>query len=327
MKRAVVISSVLMVLVLMGCGDKEEDALFSGDSQTSEQIEFAIPLSSNQYSTIVGEFELETGEINFQVGEFSGGYTLQSANLKGELQSARDTFVENMSNVLKLKEANHDADSSGLRQSIEAAMGIASQGQMIFSGATVRGSAEALTEMRQKGIIVNVPNEKTTQSIKPAMAPQSSSHETWAPYRGTTYISRNCIFNTLFFDNRSGFNAESTYEHETHLYKQYANYGYSWSSNLPRAYKDTQFLDFGGLDNFTIGTLQASSIQPYKEYCAYMALCPESNINSELWIKGQIGYRYPSWIYSIWNVFALQTTIPAMYKSTAPMAGGVSWGY
>ncbi len=331
MKRVSVllVSALFLTLIIflpalfLGCGDQEE-ILSGGNNQESKQIEFVTPLRADSYATVASQFNLKTDEINFQIGEFSGGYTLRSDDLKKELLSAKSTFIENMSNALQFSSENNSPE---LRQNIQTVINIASQNQMLFSRATVRGSTEALAEMNQRGIAIIIPNEKVVQSSNPMTAPQSSSHETWAPYKGTTYVSRNCISNTFFFDNKAGFNSSSTYESETHLYKQYANYGGSWGSNLPMAYKDTQLLDSAGLDNFTVGCLQASSIQPYKEYFAYMALNPETNIKSELWIKGQIGYRYPSWIYSIWNVFPLATTKPGMYKGTAPMAGGVSWGY
>jgi len=326
---ALLVSTLFLIITIfaptlfLGCGDQEE-ILSGGNNRESKQIEFVTPLKAESYVAVANQFNLKTDEINFQIGEFSGGYTLKSGDLRKELLSIKSTFIENMSNALKF---NSEKDSSELRQNIQTALNVASQGQMFFLNATVRGSAEALLEMNQKGIATTMPDKKVIQSSNPMAAPQSSSHETWAPYKGTTTVTRNYLYNTFFFDNKAGFDSASTYESETHLYKQYANYGGFWSSNLPRAYKDTQLLDSAGLDNFTVGCLQASSIQPYKEYFAYMALTPETNIRSELWIKGQIGYRYPSWLYSLWNVFPLATTKPGMYKGTAPMAGGVCWGY
>lgn len=336
MKRVFVSSVLFLILticvsmIFWSCGDQEQISS-SGDNQESRQIEFVMPVGSDQYVTVAKEFDLKTEEINFQVGEFSGGYTLKSGDLKSELLATKNTFIKNMTDILKLKEMSPEKDS-GLYQNIQIAIDTASKNKMFFSGAIVRGSSEVLAEMSQKGIIVRIPDEKDIQNPQTIMAPQSSNHETWAPYKGTTYVSRNCIFNTLFFDNKAGFNSTSTYEHETHLYSKYANYGYSWSSNFPRAYRDTQFLDFlnpgGNLDNFTIGCAQASAIQPYTEYFTYMALCPESNIQSELWTKGQIGFRYPSWSYSTWSIFPVPNgTTSSMYKGVAPMTNTMSWSY
>lgn len=336
MKRATGLSALVLSLILIlctpvifwGCGD-EEETFAGGDNQASKQIEFVVPVKADQYANVAGEYNLRTEEINFQVGEFSGGYTLRSGDLKNELLSARETFIKNMADVLKLKEMDSKNDSAGLRQSIQAAINAAVQDRMLFSRATVRGSAEVLAGMSQKGIIAALPDEKVIQSAKPLAAPQSSSHESWAPYRGTTNVSRSYIFNTFFFDNGYRFAWENTYEHETHLYKFYANYGGCWFSNLPRAYKDTQLFEpNNNLDNFTIGSAQASSIQPYAEYFTYMTLTPESNVRSDLWIKGQIGSRNPSWYYWTWCIFAIATT-ERMYggANVAPMAGGVSWGY
>jgi len=117
--------------------------------------------------------------------------------------------------------------------------------------------------------------------------------------------------------------ASSTYEHETQVYnKNFADYNGYWSSNLPRAYYDTPFCD--SIDNFTIGSAQASSIRVNSQYYTYMALRAGSASNATVRTKGQKGHRWPSWCYSTWCIFADATT-SSMATFTAP--GGMSWWY
>lgn len=75
----------------------------------------------------------------------------------------------------------------------------------------------------------------------------------------------------------------------------------------------------------TIGCAQASSLQTYKQYYAYMTLKQQKTINPIVRIKGQLGHRSPSWCYSTYCIFADATT-QSMTTFTAPMSG-ICWQY
>ena len=142
MKRLHVLSMLALPLCLslsfplffLGCGDQEK-VIIDVANQETKQVEFVTPVRSEQYAILANEFDLETEEVNFQVSEFSGGYTLKSGNLESELLSVKDTFIENMSSVLKLKEMNPENDSPGLYQDIQVAISSALQDRIFFSGA------------------------------------------------------------------------------------------------------------------------------------------------------------------------------------------------
>jgi len=172
--------------------------------------------------------------------------------------------------------------------------------------------------------------------------------EIWAPYKGYSSVNQDKTYNNFYFQNIEGvFSDIETYEHETQVYNtEFADYDGYWSSNLPRAYYDTPFDD--EIDNFTIGSAQASDIVSNKRYYTYMALrkgndsdctgccsyhggvcctngvamccdgtalsescqaeCDKCKDFSIVRIKGQRGHRVPSWCYSTWCIFADETT-------------------
>ena len=94
------------------------------------------------------------------------------------------------------------------------------------------------------------------------IAVQSHAGETWAPYIGYTGIERNYAINYFVFNNTAGFDRSSTYEHENQVYgREFADYGGYWASNLPYGYYDTPAFDEKTIDNFTIGSAEASKIR------------------------------------------------------------------
>lgn len=101
--------------------------------------------------------------------------------------------------------------------------------------------------------------------------------EPWAPTHGYSSVNQQKTYNNFYFSSVEGnFTEEQTYEHETQVYNiQFADYAGYWSSNLPSAYYDTPFLD--DIDNFTVGSAQASNIASNKQYYTYMALRKGNN--------------------------------------------------
>lgn len=133
------------------------------------------------------------------------------------------------------------------------------------------------------------------------------SFQSWAPQYWYTEVSQTMANNTFVFSNVSAFSGNHTYEHETQIYdNDYADYGWVRDSNLPDAYKDTQFLD--DIDNFTIWSADASLIQTNTEYYTNMTLTAWTPSSATIRIKWQIGFRWPSYCYSTWCIFAEDTT-------------------
>ena len=140
----------------------------------------------------------------------------------------------------------------------------------------------------------------------------SSVSDSWIPYKGTSLVNQTQTYQTFYFDDVDLFLADTTYEHETQIYNtNYANFQGSWSSNLPRAYKDTSFLDT--IDIFTIWSADALQLQAEKQYYTYMKLTPWSQNTATIRIKWQKWYRNPFFCYSTWCIFASATSWTLMY--------------
>lgn len=183
-----------------------------------------------------------------------------------------------------------------------------------LSGMRVEG-AEATRLMREPAVRsvaavraeVVLPEPENTSSDR--IRAESTSHESWAPYLGYSDVNQSYIQQTFYFNKVSDFDSRSTYECETQIYDpNFANWGGYWSSNMPRAYLDTRFGDRPDIDNFTIGSAQASSFNTSTAYFAYMTLKAQTSKTAQVRVKGQKGHRTPSWCYSTWCIFADATT-------------------
>lgn len=110
-----------------------------------------------------------------------------------------------------------------------------------------------------------------------AIASLVQAGELWAPVRGYSSVSQEKAYNEFYFYNIEGIYADiDTYEHESQVYNvEFANYDNYSSSNLPNWYYGTPFLD--QIDNFTIGSAQASILLSNKRYYTYMALKKGNN--------------------------------------------------
>jgi len=157
-----------------------------------------------------------------------------------------------------------------------------------------------------------------------SVLPSHAAVSQWAPAGGESDVQKEYSYQRMWWTDTSGFGGSGTYEHETIVYNagfaNPANGGY-WSSNLPRAYKDTQFADT--TENFTVGSAAASSIATYVWYYTYYDLQPQSSSvpTSSVRINAQRGHRWPSWCYSTWCVWADESY--GLVVFTAP--AGLSW--
>lgn len=146
----------------------------------------------------------------------------------------------------------------------------------------------------------------------------------WSPVGGESDVQKEYTYQRMYWNDILGFGSNGTYEHETIVYNsgfaKPASGGY-WASNLPRAYKDTQFKD--STENFTVGSAAASSIATYTWYYTYYDLSPEnaSVATTDIRINGQRGHRYPSWCYSTWCVWGDESWGLVTFRAPA----GLSW--
>ncbi|MDR3207226.1 MAG: hypothetical protein LBT60_02740 [Oscillospiraceae bacterium] len=115
------------------------------------------------------------------------------------------------------------------------------------------------------------------------------------------------------------FNATNdTYEHELIFYNYdnnaYATFCSSFTSSLPNAYADTQFLDSNNEYNIAVGTTNAHNIMSGNNYTIKLTLNVTNSSSSRYKVQGQEGYYvvYPSTL----------TTFAETTSKIAPFATG-----
>lgn len=188
--------------------------------------------------------------------------------------------------------------------------------------------------MLNSELILEVRPERNNQIKESNVSKLNSSlsSDDWAPSRGTSKVNQNLTYQTFYFrtDNLSKLKTDLTvtYEHETQIYDgNYADYDGYWSSTMPNSYLDTDFGDSSSLDNFTIGSSNASSFVEDEKYYTYMSLkAGTSKAEAYVRIKGQKGHRFPSSCYSTWCIWA-DATSGSLTKGYTPHAGVNPWHY
>ncbi len=111
----------------------------------------------------------------------------------------------------------------------------------------------------------------------------------WSQFR-VDHIASNC-------------SANSTFEIETHTTDDGGHFldhwVYTWYSNLPTAYRDTNFGDFMNnidgtfTDQWTIGTAQLDEVQPWVNYRVTMWTFPGASGTDRFMSNGQLGTHLP----------------------------------
>ncbi|MEW6574497.1 MAG: hypothetical protein AB1374_12800 [Bacillota bacterium] len=147
---------------------------------------------------------------------------------------------------------------------------------------------------------------------------------TWAPTHGSLYTGQvgseyryiELWWNWSYFSNIKGLkyklNGSRDYnealEVETVFYnydgkaycKEYQGF---WTTNQPRAYRDTQVSDKSNEINFCIGCADANQFQENNYYYYYIKAKVNSSSGSKVKVGAQRSCRCPSYCYSTYCVF------------------------
>ncbi len=306
------------------------------------KVTFKEPVPLSKIKDAVKKNGVEITELYYQQGDIQGGYTIQSGvdidaaladfekqhrefitkfsadteNLVNDKSTGSVDKQRNIEMLNEIKFADSETKSKGLEIS-----SFETKTKKGLDALQAMGNIEHVEKIEKLSDKVALVVNKTLAQINPINV--AAAVETWAPNRGTSDVARTYTKQTFYFPNVTAFGSSDTYEHETQVYNSnFANYGNYWSSNLPYAYKDTQFLDT--LDNFTVGTSKASALVRDKQYYTHMSLTAGSASSATVRIKGQKGKRTPSSCYSTWCIFATATT-GSLATHTAP--SGLSWIY
>lgn len=337
---------ILLVMFLVSTKTNAGDEETLGYKQTESNdvvATFTSPMSPQELSSIVKENDVLPKEIYFEMHGVYGGYTPQPGeDIDTALKSMRKKHVKFLKFALTANKKNRKSLAKrnknkavgldDLTKQLSRVLKDTNYGQLKFSGIRIENDEKVLP-LLDRGLIqeFSTPTkDKTKEETEQETEYRdrrvySSYHESWAPFGGTSNVTRWQTYQTFYFNNTGEFGSISTYEHETQIYNgSFADYDGYWSSNLPRAYKDTQFGD--SIDNFTIGSSQASDIKTYTRYYTYIGLKPGSALSANVKIKGQKGHRWPSWCYSTWCIFADPgATTSALTDYNAP--GNTKWIY
>lgn len=335
---------VLLVMFLVSAKTDGEEGEMLGYKQKENNdviTIFVSPLSSRDLNSVVRQNGIQPKEIYYEMHGVYGGYTLQSGedieaalkNMKKKhFKFLRFALTTNKKAQKSLAKRDKTFGLKELNKQLSKVLRDTERGEFRFSGMKIEND-EKVFPLLDQGVIQNFsdqsakhPERRSEQKTEDGdRRVYSWYHESWAPFGGTSNVTKSQTYQTFYFNNVSEFGSTATYEHETQVYnKNFADYDGYWSSNLPRAYYDTPALDT--MDNFTVGSAEASSIQTYTRYYTYMGLRSGSASNATVKIRGQKGHRIFDWCYSTWCIKAEATTFPGrLAELTAP--GKVNWMY
>lgn len=153
----------------------------------------------------------------------------------------------------------------------------------------------------------------------------ASQVESWIPEEGyvlvqphQSFAGKRYVHNQFWWDDVSGFDIFSTYEHDfflnadpnskygggTYLYPHANVRGFPvvdyWASDLPFAYLDTRFGDPWYQPAYTIGSGFAKGISTYRWYYTYILTSNgTANVDTAA-LQGQRGHQSPQWCRTVW---------------------------
>lgn len=316
----------------------------SENEEARVEIKFSTPTTFSEIEQVVYQYGLSLKEINYEIsnpyGEtIYGGYTVDEDltldSAFADFQQKHEEFFREAVKILTADIKNQKEKSvvlglRNLRNQLSALFEDYKRDGLKLSSITVNDSPSLnLLSKDIRFARVEYVNNSARQSEKTfdslSSQPNALAGYPWSPYKGASKVTKSMTFQVFYFNNVSAFGSNSTYEQETQVYNtNFANYDNYYSTNLPSAYKDTQFADSNGVDNFTVGTSKASSLKNNTQYYTNMALRGQTASTATVRIKGQLGHRTPSWCYSTWCIFADATT-PSLTSFTAPISNQINW--
>ena len=318
------VCGIILILLLgawlISC-DQAQNVGMLEDDQRERVIAFEQPLTTQELVALTQNYGVKVQDITFEVGDITVGYRLKGEDFQQEMQEALRLHQETLSQILET------INSGSLRKELEESINLASNSPVSFIRANFIGNQDLLDKMIAHGVgqEFTIKEKQPVTSAAPIL--QSTSHESWAPYTGGITISGSYIYNTFTFNNVSDYGLMSAYEHETLVYNRaWADYKGYWSSNLPKAYLDTQAFDRGNIDVFAVGAALGENLRANKQYYTYIRLKQNQSANPNLiQVKGQLSYRIYPTCYSTWCIFGKAHTGAMTQFSYVPTCRG--WRY
>lgn len=185
-------------------------------------------------------------------------------------------------------------------------------------------TATSIAKLEQNTAIESAVEVPTTAQSQPGeegsvQTNNVGSDARWAPKRGYIstrcchvsgyrYVYQNFIWNDWRLRNLKRISSNVTYESDATYNREGGTYlgrVKSWSSNLPRAYRDTELLDSvtGDLRVMTVGTANAHRLRANKYYYTSIRATNGRKNSNAAGATAQNGYRYPPACYRAYCIF------------------------
>ncbi len=308
----------------------------TADSPATVTLQFDTPIQLEQLEPLTRKHRFQVSDLRVDYPGFTVLY-----HVDGTLAAARADFEEKHREFLRHMSHQLSTPAGQMlplntKNSVAVARNDLESGHIPVSYISV--TADAVPTLRGTRVRDDVmlsaparpaPQVQQKEMTKPGAQPNSNSHPSylWAPYGGSTDVSRVSYYQTFYFNHTELFNDKSIYEHAVQFYNiNYADYGNYASTNMPNAfvYVQQNANNTGTMDEYPVGCANARLLANGTRYFTYMVLKQQSASSALCRIKGQLYVR--AWWCPHWTCSDLAaTTSPPLYTYNVP--AGASWQY
>jgi hypothetical protein len=325
---SLVVVGLMLVMTVGGCDRKNPVATnptttLNRDSTLT--LIFDSPRTVVEVNQYTLEHQLKVLEMRLKRPGYVSGFRLNGQNPS----EAATQFAQEHRKFLLFIISRNEPEYVRQRSAAMAELAALSTSSLRVSSITIEGTsvtARDLPSVKLSELPLSPDDPGLTvepSTIKQKVEPNSVNHpsQMWAPYGGTSEVSKYRSYQRFIFNDVSKFGSSmASYEHETHIFdKNYANQTGYWSSSMPNAYLDCGNND--SVDNFAVGTFTANKLRTYTWYDAYIGLTGQSAPSSTVTIWAQRGTR---WGWSCWYVKSDEHAGPLITQGTG---SGISWQF
>lgn len=333
MKKLFVLALITIVFIL-GCEKSVNTPAGPEQSALSNEyvLFFSQELNESELLQLVQDYNISgLTELRFKIGDITAGYVPRSNDIKAEIQNGLQVHIEHTNKILAIerehKLAKSTSQESAAKQArivrLEKSVDLASSNNFEFSGINIQDFEGAIVSRLTDAGIVSGSFVKGAQLNKSQLNKITGSDDNWAPDYGWNSVTQSYTYQRFAFDDLSGFNVLNAYEHETHVWStQFVDYDGYWGTDMPYGYLDTQLLDSGWPENYTVGSTDPTNFQTYYTYYTYIALkpVPGGATVAPIHIKGQKGAKSATYCHgSTWCVLYALATTGRLDDVTAPI--------
>jgi hypothetical protein len=319
----------LFSLLIAGCqnagNDHSTPAGPEAEPDAMVTLDFAVPPTIDELSALESAHDLRIEEIRIEHPELTSGFRLDGR----DLGIAREEFLKEHAKFLDYMATHQEHQTAALRQRVRALRAELDAGNARVTAIVVPASAVGVSIPGAKLRDETVTPEEAVQPFKPDDAtptPESSYHEPWAPYAGSSEINQSFSRQWFIFNNTGAFGFAKGYEHEVLITnKSYVDFSGYWSTNMPYNYNDCGN-DGDPVDNFAIGCKIGWGLSNYAWYFTYHGFRAYMSTTSSAKVQGARTYPGFPTCYYCWCFSSDAHTYPYIRLSSLP-TGPATWQY